>query len=132
MKKVGCTTPFGISLDKVCTDGVKAKMASDMYRHGVWNTSCLLPCKHLANFVLTSDTLEKPENGPGMEEELPQWQLGIDFYFKSYLQKSTVKCTYDELDLYAAVGGFMGMFLGASILQTKDLLVFIFKQLNLE
>ena len=117
LNEIGCTTPFGKSLDKVCTDQEKAKKALKIYENGFTNTSCLYPCKHLASFTLTVDTVED-------ENEVRP----LPIFFKKYLPVNTSKCSYTLLDLYAALGGYMGLFLGISIFQIKDGFAFFIRK----
>ena len=120
MKNFGCTTPFGRSLENVCTNETKAKMAKELYVEMYTNTSCLYPCKQLSNFILKTDPLPKVTR-----DESVKW---LSIVFKKYSQASTSKCIYDGLDLFSAVGGFMGLFLGASINQIQNGFSFLIRR----
>ena len=118
MKNLGCTTLFGKNYENTCTNETKAKEAMEIFKQETKNSSCLFPCKFLASFTATVDSSES-EDGRKLR-----------IFFKEYVQTITVKCTYDELDLEAAVGGFVGLFLGISIFQIKDGLIFIIRKLH--
>ena len=50
MKAIGCTTPFGINLDNICTDETKGQMAMDLLKKLRTETNyedCLYPCTNL-------------------------------------------------------------------------------------
>ena len=118
MNIFGCTTPFGRSLENVCTNETKAKMAKELYYNLSTNTNCLYPCKQLSNFILKTD-------------HPPKFHLSsklLEIVFKKYFQTSASKCIYDGLDLFSAVGGFMGLFLGASIYQIKNGFSFLIRR----
>ena len=62
------------------------------------------------------------------------WELAteedrtLNIFFREYIRKSETIYTYTALDLFAAVGGYMGLFLGYSIFQLSDLISFIFQK----
>ena len=109
MEKVGCTTPFVQDLSKVCKDVSKEKEAMEIYDKIYMNPPCLYPCKYLSNFGLTFSPFKKDEE-KGKET----------FYFLRYTQKYKSVYTYNLLDLFAALGGYIGFFLGFSIFHLRD------------
>ena len=118
MENLGCTSLFGEDLENICTNETKAKKAQDILFMENVNSTCLYPCKFLASFNGKVDSFDYSE------------RRQLLFYFRKFLQTTKVKCTYDELDLEAAVGGFVGLFLGISIYQIKDGLAYIIRKIN--
>ena len=50
----------------------------------------------------------------------------MDFYdWLSKVQETVAYYSYDDLSFIAEIGGYVGLFLGASIYQTADLFQFI-------
>ena len=117
LDKLDCTTPFANNLDKICINETKAKLASKLYFKVHSSSSCMYPCKHLAHFNMKVNSNTNRKNSTSLR-----------FFFKQYIQTSTSKCTYDFLDLFAAVGGFLGLFLGFSIFEFKDGVTFLVRK----
>lgn len=110
MDNFGCTTPYGRDLDHICKNSTKAEKAFEFMinEYQASNLSCLYPCRYLSNFIVTYD------------EEENEWDRQVKFNFKQFGQIYTTKCTYTALDLYAALGGYVGLFLGISLFNIKD------------
>lgn len=50
--------------------------------------------------------------------------------FPKYIKLNTSRYSYTLLDLFANIGGYIGLFLGLSIFQIKDGVGFIIKKFN--
>ena len=72
------------------------------------------PCKHLGDFYL----LEKSNTVPGYHT----------FSFSSFLEKLESKYSYQFIDLFADLGGYLGVFLGTSLFQLKDVFAYFFEK----
>ena len=111
MRQFGCTTPFGYNQENICTDPKKGNKAYrflyDVYgKQKVFKFNpCLFPCsfiqmKYDINFL--KEDLDAPS------------QLYLQF---QRLTKETVSyIAYGELELMAELGGYVGLFLGVSVL----------------
>ena len=106
MKTLGCTTPFGISLDNICTDKTKGDLAIELFkklRSQKIFEDCLYPCTNL------KIRLDKIEFGK---------VVGVTrakFMFDQYIRVTTSYVSYTGLELVAEVGGYVGLFLGLSV-----------------
>ena len=118
MEKVGCTPPFVKSLDNICNNQESAKKAMEIYKQENVNSSCLYPCHYLSNFDISTISWESHTNR----------EFGI--FFKRFVQMNASKCTFSGLDLFAAVGGYIGLFLGVSIFNLRDGVAFIIRRMN--
>ena len=51
-------------------------------------------------------------------------------YFNEYIQEIVNYYSYDDLSFIAEIGGYVGLFLGASFFQIADLFTPIFRKLR--
>ena len=113
MEKIGCTTPFGLHLDNICTDQNKSSEAFALF----WEISanvkevneCQYPCNFLMNWVTTTGYNNKTSNG------YDRIQLGFD----KYIKVTTSTYGYTKLELLAELGGYVGLFLGLSVFDLR-------------
>ena len=115
MKSIGCVSPFGIAKDKICKDNENAKKAFKLYRRfqneysDIKNISCVDPCSYMSIKIIKVSKTE----GNGL----------LRLTFNKKVQETVAY--YDDLSFVAEIGGYVGLFLGASIYQTADLFQFI-------
>ena len=105
MNKVGCTTPFGINLDHICTDLETSRKAKEIYdkrHHKTYQfKNCPYPCKFIKSMVSPF----KKRNGSS------ESQLN----FEKYVKVTRAIYSYTGLELMAEFGGYVGLFLGFSV-----------------
>ena len=109
MKELGCTTPFGLNLDKICTDKNLGIRATKLYTHNFFNNhieDCLYPCQFL-NILLTPQSLRQNDNEMS------------SFLLEEYIKVSKSTYAYTELELMAELGGYVGLFMGFSIFDLR-------------
>lgn len=130
MKKLGCVTPFGIRKENICTESDKAIEAYDLFNHYTENyqtmktadmkdNGCLEPCSFLG--VKFSKTNEAKSEEL---QELPELEGGVGLLvlnFNEYIQEMTSYYSYEMLSFIAEIGGYVGLFLGASVYQVADI-----------
>ena len=120
MEEIGCTTPYGDNLENICGTEEKAKKSWAIYKEENYlNISCLYPCTYLSNFSRKKSVI-------AAKNETRDLFIG----FREYIQKNVASCTYSGLDLFAAVGGYVGLFLGISILHVSDGFSYVLKKLK--
>ena len=123
MEKIGCVSPFGINKDNICKDPKRSKMAYDLfleYRdYGRSNKSlaCLKPCSFLN--IKLSKSNENPTGKYGK----------LIFFFKEFIQETSSYYSYGSREFIAEIGGFIGLFIGASIYQVADFFENIIRKL---
>ena len=116
MTKLGCTTPFGLNKSGICTDSnssAKALKLYDLYLNKP-ETVCPELCNFLEVSLRTQLSIKSKEDKSGTS------------YMKFSL-KNTIKVTnshflYNELTLMAEIGGYVGLFLGISVVHVNDML----------
>lgn len=110
-KEFGCGTPFGSDKTKLCKLQVDHEKYLEVSSRVHLNRSYLRPCKFLSGF----DLAEKKAFEDG-------WHV---FTFSAYLQRFESRIAYQIVDLFADLGGYLGIFLGTSLFQLKDLLSYL-------
>ena len=115
LKAIGCVSPFGIAKDKICRDNEDAKKAFTLLKRfqnrylDIKNISCSDPCSYMSIKIIKVSKVE----GNGL----------LRLTFNKKVQETVAY--YDDLSFVAEIGGYVGLFLGASIYQTADLFQFI-------
>ena len=109
MKRIGCTTPFGLELDNICTEQNKSLEANQLFWDIFFNKNkaqeCPYPCNFLRNWITTTDYSNNSE-----------W---IGLIFDEYIKVTTSTYGYTELELLAELGGYVGLFLGLSVFDLR-------------
>ena len=117
LKSIGCVSPFGIAKDKICKNNENAKKAFTLYKRfqsyylDIKNISCSDPCSYMSIKIIKISKTE----GHGR----------LQLTFNKKVQETVAYYSYDDLSFIAEIGGYVGLFLGASIYQTADLFQFI-------
>ena len=117
LKSIGCVSPFGIAKDKICKNNENAKKAFTLYKRfqnyylDIKNISCSDPCSYMSIKIIKVSKSE----GNGL----------LRLTFNNKVQETVAYYSYDDLSFIAEIGGYVGLFLGASIYQTADLFQFI-------
>ena len=120
LKTIGCETPFGITKDKICRNKQDSKKAYQLYLKYrdddsyVRNISCYDPCSYVGVKLLKGPESE-PKDGKGK----------LVLAFDEKVHETVAYYSYDDLSFIAEIGGYVGLFLGASVYQTADLFQFI-------
>ena len=114
MDKIGCTTHYGIRNDDICKDQNKSRQAIDLFNKllkGNPKEECPYPCRFLKNKFL-------------MQNQNPitfvSNNIYLNFYFDKYVKTTKFYLDYTELELLAEFGGYVGLFLGISVFNLKD------------
>ena len=115
MKNYGCTTPFGIRLDNICTDPNVSRKALNFYNdvimHGTPVEGCLYPCT-----FLKTKFLSKTESGSTSSSKMKATIL-----LDKFIKVTSSSISYTELELIAECGGYVGLFLGISVYNLSSL-----------
>ena len=115
MQEVGCTVPFYQPKIndhlKICTNQTQGQKAFTLYNKMIWSelanqtsSECPYPCTYLKIKMVNSKT------NPN------KFTSAFLFVFNLFTKKTTAHYTYTELELIAEFGGYVGLFLGYSVL----------------
>ena len=96
-----------------------AKLAHEIYWNEIANSTCLYPCNYLSEFNVVMADFE-------IDEKIGRQ---VFMFFKEFIETKASKRIYELEDLYAAVGGYTGLFLGMSIFSIYDVILFFLKKL---
>ena len=120
LKKIGCLTPFGITKDRICQNALDSKKAYQLYSKyrddnlAIKNLSCLEPCSYMRIKLIK-----------GFESTIEYNKGQIVLAFDETVPETVAHYSYDDLSFVAEIGGYVGLFLGASVYQTADLFQFL-------
>ena len=119
LEKLGCTTPFGPKKTDICVDKTLAQGAIELMKHLriPANNRCLDPCTTVVPHLSVIGQEIGPDQGMSyLSIKLPRKIKVISSYF-----------SYKVLSLIAEIGGYVGLFLGVSVLDLKTVVDFIIK-----
>ena len=110
MERIGCTTPFGLELNNICTVQNTSLEALELFLDILLNekkAECPYPC----NFLINRISITKYRDGKNNNE--------IWLKFEEYIKVTTSTYGYTELELLAELGGYVGLFLGLSVFDLR-------------
>ena len=121
LKTIGCVTPFGITKDRICQNEQDSKTAFQLYfkHRDNEDLSCLEPCSYMSVKRFKGFEMEKKDN-----------KGDFALAFDKNVHETVAHYSYDDLSFIAEIGGYVGLFLGASVYQTADLFQFIAEALE--
>ena len=127
LKIIGCVSPFGITKDNICEDEQVSKKAFLLYKRfknkeDLTKLSCLEPCTYMSVKIIKATALEKSR-----VEEIGTVLL----HFNGQVHETVAYYSYDDLSFIAEIGGYVGLFLGASMYQTADLFDTIIRNIRI-
>ena len=131
LKLFGCTTPFGITKENICQDEQDAKKAFQLYkefRNHYWdlkNVSCLEPCSYMNIKIMRASETK------GHKYLVDKGQGMVVLTFNEQVHETVAYYSYDDLSFIAEIGGYVGLFLGASMYQTADLFDTIMRNIRI-
>ena len=102
MKKIGCTTPYGLELENICTEQNKSLEADSLLEDILSNMEevkdCQYPCHFLMTHIKTAEYQDK--SSQDCDEFGSIWLM-----FDKYIKVTTSTYSYTELELLAELGG---------------------------
>jgi hypothetical protein len=131
LKMIGCVTPFGITKENICQDEQDAKKAFQLYkefRNRYWdlkNVTCLEPCSYMNIKIM------KASETKGNKKEVDKGLGEVLLTFNGKVHETAAYYSYDDLSFIAEIGGYVGLFLGASMYQTADLFDTIMRNIRI-
>ena len=108
IESYGCTSPFGLDKDNICTNNTIGKKVVSTYLE--WftrseeKTNCSRPCQLIITKAMIISKIEHKSS---------------ELVFKFPIEVKEVKSysLYSGLSLFAEIGGYFGLFLGVSLNQ---------------
>ena len=127
MIELGCTTPYGVNQDSICTKGNTSLQALDIYQDLMaTESSCLKPCSFTSPTVSIKDLLpEHGQNENDGEHDISKQYL----HFKQFIKQTKSRIDYTELELLAEVGGYVGLFMGFSVFHLRNIFVYLIEKI---
>ena len=116
MDTIGCTTPLGHIHDHICTTPDEAQKASKIYVDILVrnNYNCMDPC----NTILTHYSIIRKES---TRKNLSELKIN----FPKKIKTVTSYQAYSFLSLIAEIGGYVGLFMGVSVLDIINVVNFL-------
>ena len=113
MDRIGCTTPYGLELNNICTEQNKSVEALSLF----WNIlangkeidDCPYPCHFLRTWITNTEYEDKTSHDNG--------SIWLDF--DKYIKVTISNYSYTGLELLAELGGYVGLFLGLSVFDLR-------------
>ena len=122
MKQFGCTTPSELYRMNICKNEETVKLAFEfsksLYDKRFRISNCSYPCKFLETKITSLSTFQKQS---GVE---------VTFTFNIFIKTTINYHSYTELEMFAEIGGYVGLLLGISIFDLRNTLGFILKFWN--
>ena len=120
MESIGCTTPFGVNINNICSDQNKSMQALDLFKKLVDKKfrikECPYPCKIVRS--LTNSGSPRPNNTNA--------EISVSLNFEKFIKITKARYSYTELELLAEFGGYVGLFLGLSVFSIHQLFDVVF------
>ena len=108
MERIGCTTPFRLELDNICTEQNKSVEAVNLFFNILANgkeiDDCPYPCHFLRTWITNTEHEDKTS-------------IWLDF--DKYIKVTISNYSYTGLELLAELGGYVGLFLGLSVFDLR-------------
>ena len=117
MKIFGCTTPFGLNKSAICTNTNSSAEALKLY--DLYHSKPEKHCPNLCNFLEVSLRTQFVTNSSKDDEPGRSY---IAFSLKNTIKVTNSHFLYDGLTLMAEIGGYVGLFLGISVVHVNDMI----------
>ena len=127
MTNLGCTTPFGLNKNRICTDSNSSAKALKLYDLYVNKPDTV--CPELCNFLEVS---LRTQLSIKSKEEDKSGTSYMKFSLKNTIKVTNSHFLYNGLTLMAEIGGYVGLFLGISVVHVNDMVRNVLERLSWE
>ena len=103
MKKIGCTTPYGLELENICTEQNKSLEAEGLFDDILSNVKEVKECLYPCSFIMTRFATIEYKDRTSYDEDTV-WLM-----FDKYIKVTTSTYSYKGLELLAELGGYVGL-----------------------
>ena len=122
-KQFGCSIPFYQTTNTnnvtLCQNSTKGAYVMVEFMYSVSPENQIKDCSYPCTNLMIKKTNTRTSDEKGTRE--------LELNFNKFTQVITAKYTYTELELLAEFGGYVGLFLGYSVLNLTDAFNFIVK-----
>ena len=115
MNQAGCTVPWLPDKSNICVNSTTGRFVRNLYVSNNMNTdeNCTMPCTLLETFF----------NPPTIDDYWYGKEAGIiKIFFRDQIKHSKEYYIQNELSVFANIGGLLGLMLGLSLLNLRDLI----------
>ena len=127
MADVGCTTPFHPNKTQICTDIAQGAQSLKIYNRTYANpdnATCPSSCVYLTTKVIkTHDAYQPAVNVKGGGQRNIS---AMEVVYRENIKVTRAIYLYSGLSLIAEIGGYVGLFLGVSIIQINNIISKLF------
>ena len=117
--QVGCTTPYEPNKTNICMNQGDRNRSLEMYKQTYEWTKPKSNCPYPCNFIITRATITSSKLGNFINGKT---STIATIKFKENIKVIEAYHLYSLLSMIAEIGGYVGMFLGISILQIRFVL----------
>ena len=111
LAKFGCRAPYGTgNMESTCTESEKSEKAMQFYENMMAKRFTIKECPYPCSFIKTIFTDKNPRYSSNKSQ----------FRFSKLVKNTKSRYSYLELELLAEFGGYVGLFLGISVFNLKD------------
>ena len=100
-----------MDMKEICTDQTRSQKAMALYKNLLAKRFIIKECPHPCTFTKTF-----------YREKNALYTGDLSLTFSKLIKTTKARYSYRELELLAELGGYVGLFLGISVLSLKDLL----------
>ena len=119
MIQVGCTTPYEPNKTNICMNEGDRNKSLAMYKETYESTERKNNCHHPCTFISTRATVTSGKIGGYINGKICTI---VVLQFKEIIKVIEAYHLYSLLSMIAEIGGYVGMFLGISILEIRFVL----------
>ena len=127
MTNLGCTTPFGLNKSEICTDSNSSAKALKLYDLYVNKPGTV--CPELCNFLEVSLRTQLSINKTKEDKSGTSY---MKFSLKNTIKVTNSHFLYNGLTLMAEIGGYVGLFLGISVVHVNDMVRNVLERISWE
>ena len=117
--QVGCTTPYEPNKTNICMNQGDRNRSLEMYKDTYESIEHKNICHHPCNFIITRATITSSKIGNFINGKR---STIATIKFKENIKVIEAYHLYSLLSMIAEIGGYVGMFLGISVLQIRYVL----------
>ena len=122
LEQYGCTTPFGPNKNNICTNQTVGQQVLKYFKNtwALQKSECKVPCRKL---ITRQAVLRDSLFGKFVDNDRNKPLTKMTLYMKEQVKTTEEIFLYTGLSLVAEIGGYVGLFLGWSVVNQISMLV---------